>query len=229
MDTHHPELSPRTRVNFWNSGSNWQWFILICLIYVYSSYLSQTLVVSDSLFYNSYGEQMAYDRIEQMLDLQAKWSWVSYLFIPLVIGIKLLLVSLCLLGGSIWENLRLSFRKVWSMVLRAELVFAVGAVCIVLYLAFFVELNSLEDLQGFHNFSLMALLANEEDPTAWYLYPLQVVNLFEILYWIILVKGIQAISKKGVSESIGLVGRSYGLGLLIWVFLVIFLKLNLGI
>ena len=58
--------------SYWQSGSNWQWFMLICLIYAGSSFISQTFVMSNSLFYNSYGEQMAYERIEEMVKLFRK-------------------------------------------------------------------------------------------------------------------------------------------------------------
>ncbi len=213
----------------WHSGSNWQWFILICLIYAGSSFISQTFVLSDSLFYNSYGEQIAFERIEEMLAFQNQWRWASYAILPIFLSIKLLLVALCLLGGVIWEEYKIGFRKIWSMLLRAELVFALGSILIVGYIALFVDLKRMEDLQTFHNFSLLAFIPVGEDIDAWYLYPLQVVNLFELVYWFVLVKGMQILTGRSVGEMFGLVGRSYGLGLLIWVMLIIFLKLNMGI
>lgn len=228
MDTQHTRAPNYKAPSLWETGSNWQWFVLICLLYAYSTYMHQAFVISDALFYNSYGEQLAFERIEQMLNVQAKLSWVSYVFIPFFVGIKLLLVSLCLVGGSIWDSLKVGFRRIWSIVLRAELIFALGSVCTVLFLTFFVELSTIEDLQGFHHFSLKGLFPFE-DLNAWYLYPLQVVSLFEILYVIFLVKGMQALSGKGAYVMLELVGKSYGLGLLIWVLLVIFLKLNLGL
>lgn len=229
MTTHELSIPQNREVSFWNSGSNWQWFVLICLIYAGSSFISQTFILSDSLFYNTYGEQMAYERIDAMLNFQAQWQWVGFLFIPLFIALKLLLVTLSLLGGCIWENYRIGFRQIWSMVLRAELVFAIAAVFTVLFLTWFVELQSLEDLQRFHNFSLMAFLPVGEDLSAWYLYPLQVLNIFEVLYWFVLIWGMLFVSKRSLQEMIGLVGSSYGLGLLLWVMLVIFLKLNMGL
>ncbi|MEM6630110.1 MAG: hypothetical protein AAF694_10585 [Bacteroidota bacterium] len=222
-------LTQQEESSFWYTGSNWQWFLLICLVYASSSFINQTFILSDSLFYNSYGEQMAYERIEQILDFQAKWEWIGYAVLPLFISIKLMLVALCLLAGAIWEEYKIGFRKIWSMVLRAELGFAIASLITVGYLALFAELHRLEDLQTFHNFSLLAFVPIGEDINAWYLYPLRVISIFEVLYWVILVKGMQAISKRGFEEIFGLVGRSYGLGLLLWVMLVIFLKLNMGI
>ena len=99
------------------------------------------------------------------------------------------------------------------MLLRAELVFALGSLFIVGYLALFIDLNRLEDLQTFHNFSLLAFVPIGEDIHAWYLYPLQVVSVFELIYWFALVKGMQALIGKSMGEMFGLVGRSYGVGL----------------
>ena len=34
------------------------------------------------------GEQMAYERIEEMLAFQNKWQWIGYIFLPIFIAVK---------------------------------------------------------------------------------------------------------------------------------------------
>ena len=223
------QLPPKEGLSFWNYGSNFQWFILICLIYVGSSYIIQEFILSDTLYYNSFGEQMAYERIEEILTFQAKWKWMGYLFFPIFIGIKLTIVSLSLLGGSIWGDYRLGFKQIWSVTLRAELIFGLAALLTPMYIYFFVELNVLEDLQSFHAFSLLAFFPAIVDVNAWYVHPIKVINLFEILYWLGLILGMKYLTGKNVREMFCLVANSYGLGLLLWVLIMVFLKLNMGL
>ena len=93
------------------------------------------------------------------------------------------------------------------------------------------ELNgqpyTLEDLQYFYPFSTLNIIGYEGlEP--WFIYPLQVLNLFELVYWLLLGYGLSKSLKTSMDAAMGIVVSSYGVGLLIWVVAVMFLTLNMS-
>ena len=68
-----------------------------------------------------------------------------------------------------------------------------------------------------------------------FIYPLSLLNLFELGYFIALAWMIKELLKEeqpemyfGMGKSLQLVGVSYGSGLLLWVIIVMFITLNLS-
>jgi hypothetical protein len=75
---------------------------------------------------------------------------------------------------------------------------------------------SLESLFGYKNFE------------PWYIYPMQVANLFEVAYWIVLTFLLAKTIQTTKSKAFTLVVSSYGIGLFILVAGMMFLTLNIS-
>jgi hypothetical protein len=120
----------------------------------------------------------------------------------------------------------LKFKRVLNVTIVAEFIFLVPAFIKLLWFLF-VETNfTLRDLQYFYPLSALNMFEQEQlEP--WLVYPLQVFNLFELIYWVVLA---YLLSKEfpelDVNRSMGVVVGSYGTGLVIWVLLVMFLTLT---
>lgn len=61
----------------------------------------------------------------------------------------------------------------------------------------------------------------------WLVYPIQLLNVFELLYWAVLAWQLQEVLKKSFPESLGFVMKTYGVGLTVWVVVVMFLTVSL--
>ncbi|AUS06532.1 hypothetical protein [Pseudotamlana carrageenivorans] len=62
----------------------------------------------------------------------------------------------------------------------------------------------------------------------WFIYPFQVLNLFELAYWFILAFLIGKEIHENTDKGMAIVASSYGIGLLIWVVGVMFITLNMS-
>ena len=79
-------------------------FILIgfnLLIGILSNYLLNT----EDLLINFYSEQLAKEQLEQLLENQQKWAWLGYAILPLLILIRVSLVSFCLSIGLFFYDI----------------------------------------------------------------------------------------------------------------------------
>jgi hypothetical protein len=202
-------------------------FLLVCSLFI-CTFFRYYLLITDSLYFNNFSDKLSYSQIEDKLVQVKKWQWLGYVFIPIKILIKLTFTTIFLSVGALFNSNRFEFKKMWGVALVAEFVFIIPIILKIFWFAFIQTNYTLKDLQLFYPLSLLNFFdANNIEP--WLLYPLQVFNVFELAYWLLLARGITHIDT-GQEISFGaalqLVLVSYGAGLLVWVALVMFLTLS---
>ena len=206
-------------------------FFLTFLLNFFVLWVSNYFLSIDTKIFDFLAKDYPNDVVQNYMKSQKKWWWVSYVTTPVLIGIKVLLVAFCLNFVKIisekLENVK--FRDILFVVLIAEFVFVIAG-----FYKFFnfylVETDyTLETLQTYYPLSLINF--NEAISTEkWLAYPLQLANIFEIMYWGVLAWGIWQLADKKISyqRSLCYVALTYGVGLLFWVGVVCFLILSVS-
>jgi hypothetical protein len=115
----------------------------------------------------------------------------------------------------------------FQIVLIAEFLFILPSLIKLIWFLFFETDYDLADLQTFYPLSLLNLIDTESIPQ-WSLYPIQLLNVFEVVYWCILAYGIALVAKERWPKMLGLVASSYGVGLFVWVVFITFITINLS-
>jgi hypothetical protein len=207
--------------------NNWYLFGIITGLYMLLTWYTGHYIVKDQLYYNSFGDQLAMDRIDDLISRQKSREWISYVATPLLLLLKIGYTTVCISLGGFIMGMEAPFKKVFKVALFAELAFLCGGILQNACLYLFSEINTLEDIQQFAPFSLYGIFGSKDTP-AYLSYPLRVINLFEIGYWILLALGLKAILGKPFSKMLGFVLSSYGVGLLIWIVFIVFLSINLS-
>ena len=159
-----------------------------------------------------------------LLERYQKQRWVAFCLVPVLLLLRLLLVSLCLfLGGFFFEGMRgKSFGEWWRVAMIAQLVMLLYGVILCGVNIVFGPDKSLEFTQCT---SLCFLGGN--DIEAWVRIPLAAVNIFEILYWIMMSLCVGKLCGTKYGISFKFVMFSYGTGYLFYITLIMFLMLYL--
>lgn len=97
-------------------------FFSYCFFFIAISYLTQSFLLTNNVFHNSYAEQLSYDRIEEIIDGQSKYAWVGYAIIPLIYALKFFLVACCLMVGSMFFDVKLKFSEAFKIALLADVI-----------------------------------------------------------------------------------------------------------
>ncbi|MCI2230032.1 hypothetical protein MC378_12710 [Polaribacter sp. MSW13] len=204
-------------------------FLLIIVLVLVSTFLFNYLLNIDGLIYNFYSEQLAKEQIGELLENQKKWSWINYLIMPILILLRTSLVAFCIEVGVFFYNIenKIKFKKIFRIALLGEFVLILVGLSKVVYFYFIDTTYTLEDLQQFYPFSYINFL-NIDNLEPWLIYPLQIINLFEVAYFFVLVNGLHKLLKNKYIKSFEIIAISYGLGLTIWLGLVMFLTLNVS-
>lgn len=160
--------------------------------------------------------------------LMEKWQksrWLAFLVAPIMLPLRLSLISLCLFIGSflVTEMSGYKFKDWWSVVLRAQAVMLCYSICIcVINICF----GSEKTVYAISHMSLMFL--GGEDMASWLRVPLSAVNLFEIIYWFVMAWLVGKLTNNRFFKSFKFVMSSYGVGYLFYIVLLMFLVLYLS-
>lgn len=183
------------------------------------------LFFSETTYFQTFGDQFEEKRIALMFKISQEWQWFGYVFIPIVIFVRIGFTSICLYTGCFLTNLKIRFKDLFRIVLLADFVFVLAGIAKLVILIFFKEVSRLDDLQ-FQPLSLIELL-NKESIDKLFFYPLSLINVFELLYWLALAWLLMGLGEKPFGSSLKTVVSSYGVGLALWVLFVMFLTVNL--
>ena len=205
-------------------------FLMVVAMYALLTFIEKYFIATDSKILDFLSKDYPSQVVQNYMESQKKWWWVSYAVTPLLIGIKVLLVAFCLNFIKLFdlEGLeKVEFKDFLFIVLLAEFIFIIAGFYKFVNFYWLQTDYTLEDLQTYYPISLINLreyISTEK----WLAYPLQLVNLFELFYWGFLAWGITELSdnKVKLGKSFGLVALTYGVGLLFWVGVVSFLILN---
>jgi hypothetical protein len=210
-----------------SKNRNFLLFLILCAFSIGLGSLIKYLVLDDKMYYSYLSEQMAYERMVDYLESQEKWQWVNYVFVPIIYFLKLNLISLSLLIGIVFLGIKTSFKQLFRVALLAEFVMMIPILVKILWFIFIDTEYTFEEVNYFMPLSLSNLFEAGELAIYW-AYPLQIANVFELIYWFVLAYLIGKLLHSNTAEGFKVVLYGYFPSLLLWVLLFIFLYVNIG-
>jgi len=207
-----------------------QLFIFIVVANVIIIWLSKSVLVNEIVFYNTFSEQLTYDRSLKLFEDLQKVSWISYAFTPIILLIKSSLISLVLYIGIVFCNIqyRISLGSVFKIVIASEIIFVCASLVKFLWFYLFAGNYDLNDISFFYPLSLINFFKSSEVSSIW-IFPLQTVNLFQLFYILLLSYGLNRTGRIEKSDSEKVVLIAYIPSLVLWVALIMFLTIDSAI
>lgn len=214
-------------INQFKTYSTFWLFILYSFFLTVITFLVQSFLITDSILYNSFAEQLSKERITEMLSDQNKWQWITYTIAPLLCCVKFFVIACCLLIGSIFFEVKLKFNETFKIALLAEVVFIIPLIIKVLWFLVIQKDYTLQDIQQFSPLSMLNIFDVKKLGLLW-LYPLQTINFFELLYIFSLGFWAYQFGAKSYEKGLKMVVGSYVPALFIWIVFMMFVTLNLN-
>jgi hypothetical protein len=201
-------------------------YLVLCIALIILTEITKSILDFDQLLYNSLSENLTSKQIENFLELQDQWKWLSYIFIPIYIIIKTTLIACVIYIGVFFFNKNeISFSIIMEKVIKAEFIFLLVPVFKIGWFYFFQTNYTLHDFQSFFPLSALNITGIEGIDT-WFLYPLQTLNLFEIAYVIYLGYQLGYVTQTNPDHGLKIMTYSYIPSMLLWIAVVMFFTLN---
>lgn len=196
------------------------WLLLLATLFGMSIFLKQHVILTTAVMWNTYSETVSKDFFNDFYVDNPVNKWVSVLYIliyPIQSFLSSLLVAAVLLAGGLMMSYDLKYADYWRISFTAELVFALGHLLNMLCIVLFVDVQTMEDFNSFHEFSLKLLSPIDSFLVS---YPFRLLNVFELAYIVLLVGGFMIRTNSTLRQGIRLVARSYIPALCVWAGLV---------
>lgn len=205
--------------------NNFTLFIILSLSIIFLGWFAEKILNTEELLLSSLSEQLTTGQIEKIIDFRDTWQWVGYVAIPILLLLKISVIALLLDVGCFFFNKKLPYKQLFGMVLRAEFIFLLVPICKIIWFYFFKTNFTFEDLQFFYPLSALNI-TGYQGLDVWFIYPFQVLNLFEVAYWWFLAYQLDKAFDDKKEKGINVVASGYGVGLFLWVAGVMFFTLN---
>lgn len=200
-------------------------YALLSIISILIIEIVQKALHFDELMYSSLSENLTPLQVEKLIGFQKKWKWGSYTIIPIFLLLKTTIITLILQIGLFFKNEDLKYKILWNLVIKAELIFLLVSIFKIIWFTFFQTKYDLNDLQNFYPLSALNITGYKGLET-WFIYPFQILNLFELTYIIYLGFQIGKLTNTNADYGLKIVGLSYVPALILWVATVMFFTLN---
>lgn len=202
-------------------------FALVVIVSVVLSLIGDYVLLTDDLFFDFFAEKLSHEQIYKIVEAGSTWQWINYVILPLIYLLKFFFVASCLSIGALIFSNTISIKDLFRVTMISEFIFFIPSIIKIFWFGVFHVDYTLQDLQFFSPLSVLSLM-DRESVEPWLIYPLQLLNVFELVYWLVLAYGLYDLTRERYSKMLGLVAASYGTGLLLWVVFVVFLTINLS-
>jgi hypothetical protein len=164
------------------SQSKRQLFLLLCLSTLALLFIKKSMIENETAAFEFLADQPA----GSVLHLR---SAVQYLSIPFIYAWKFTALGFVIWVGCFLFGYRVTYWQCWKIVLVGEFVFLIPELIKITWFFVVVRDPNFFEIGAFYPLSLMNLL-DYRTLDAAYSYPSKALNLFEPLYWYLLVMGI---------------------------------------
>jgi len=200
-------------------------FLILTLLSLLLGIFSKHLLNIDELISNTLAEQLTHEQLEKVLNIKESMEWVVYFTIPLILLIKISIISAIIDATCFFFDKKIEYRKIFNLVIKSEYIFIIAIIFKTIWFYFFNTDYSLEDVQNFYPLSALNI-TGYEDLSPWFIHPFQIINLFELAYFFLLAYLIGKELKISLDKGLKIVVSGYGASLVIWIVCVMFFTLN---
>lgn len=183
-------------------------FVLLCLLTVFLLYIKKSFIENETAAF-----EFLQDRPEGMV--LKVLSTLQFISIPIVYLWKFTVIAFVIWVGCFMFGYRVTYAQCWGVVIGAEFIFLIPELLKILWFIFVVPDPLYSDIGAFYPLSLMHFFDYYSIDKKW-AYPLRALNVFEIIYWFLLVSGIQHYARKEKRMVWFIVAASYILIFLLW-------------
>lgn len=199
----------------------------IVLVELLILWVSQTVLIDEIIFFNTYSEQLTYELSMEIFSAMRSYSWISYAILPILLLLKFSTLSVLIYIGAFFSDLHkdITLGKIFKVVVISEIVFVVASVIKVLWFILFAGNYTLDDMNFFYPLSLINLFSRSEVASYW-VYPLQTINIFQVFYVLLLAFGLSRISSVKKISVDRIVLSTYVPAIAVWIAMVLFLTID---
>lgn len=205
---------------------------VIILINIFYTFIINTYIQTDDIYYNFLLSNYPSEIATKVFETSLSYKFLVYVLSPVIIILRTLvfaaILDAILTCKNIYESGNLStnykFSQLWKIFICAEwscVAFVAVKFC---WFAFINTDYDYKELIDYSPLSLYSLTGNS-NADSWLVYPMKMLNLFELAYLTIAVVACKKILQTSNTDSIFYIGLSYIIPLFVFIIFIMYLNL----
>jgi hypothetical protein len=200
-------------------------FVAICSIYALSLIVEFKYIFTDEFYKQALeNKSNSPDKISQFIIKDRQTEWVNYPFIFIVVLVPTIAITSVLFLGSILKEYKVSFKSIFSIVLKAQIVFAINYLLAVVLRSLGLIKYDFGNVNNNYEFESVFAFFKVEKIQYLLHYPLQFLNITEFVHIMVLSFGMAQILEMKYLSSLKYVSLYYGFSLLFWIVFITFIE-----
>jgi len=183
---------------------NWHLFLFVLLSNLIITLINDRFIMTKDVYYLLLSDKIESNRVDDYFELTKRFSLYSYLALPIIIWLKITFVALVLQTPLMLKGIEVSFKETFKISAFANIPYVLLAVIKTSILLFTPRSNYTNDLLNMIPGSLTNFISKESYSNLAYSF-LNNINLYEILWVLIVFYGIGNLKKISKADSFILV------------------------
>lgn len=179
-------------------------------------------LLPEQLVLEGLSEQYTQAEIANIIKHKDDHFWLVQVFKGVLRLLSISLITSVLSLGLLVNDYRVKWLSVLKVVTLAQFVFFIPVVLKLFWFLFIQTDYTYATVSDFSAFSLYSLLDYAED---WQKGPLKQLNLFEVLFWVVLAVGLKRVYDISLNRGMAIVMQSYGVSFFLWMTVSVFLSI----
>lgn len=184
------------------------YYLALCIITLLVLFTKKGLVENQTIAFQILQEEGRFGPFQIFNTLQ-------FLGIPLIYAYKVTIIAFILWTGAFMFGYRITYKQMWHIALVSETVFLLPEFVKIMWFIMVDHQPEIPEILAFYPLSIMNLVDYESLGQNLH-YPFKALNLFEILYWFVLVEAVHLTAKKKWNYAFAIVFTTYVPAFLIW-------------
>ena len=184
------------------------YFLALCIVTFLVLFAKKALVENETVAFQILQEDGRFGIFQIFSNLQ-------FLAIPLIYTYKVTVIAFILWVGAFMFGYKINYKQMWRVALVAETVFLLPEFAKIMWFILMDHQPDIFEIRYFYPLSLINFF-DAEMLSPQFHYPLKAANLFEILYWFVLIEAVHLTANKKWNYAMAIVFSTYVLGFIIW-------------
>jgi len=184
------------------------YFLALCIVTFLVLFAKKALVENETVAFQILQEDGRFGIFQIFSNLQ-------FLAIPLIYTYKVTVIAFILWVGAFMFGYKITYKQMWRVALVAETVFLLPEFAKIMWFILMDHQPDIFEIRYFYPLSLINFF-DAEIISPQFHYPLKAANLFEILYWFVLIEAVHLTANKKWNYAMAIVFSTYVLGFIIW-------------
>lgn len=210
------ELKQGNKIFYWE-------FAIVAISYLLISIFSNSTILADRFNYELLINEVSGSDIQEMARRLKNVQLITLFLLPLLLLLKIYLLALLIFGVLSLREITVSLKSLLTILVEAEFAVLLGSLVKVGYL-YLYPVDTIDEINRFSPLSLYSAINQAQIPS-YLVYILKQLNIFEILYWVILIFGLKKVLSSSFGYAFKITATSYGLIYALWLALFTFIQI----